>query len=67
MVGDENLASEPPKPKFDFRQKRGGGHSISGKTSTNSDLAPIFRITPAQWNNWIGDEKFYTPSAKIQF
>ena len=44
-----------------------GGHPESGKNSTNSDLAQIFRVTPDQWKNGIEEDKFYPPSGEIQF
>ena len=44
MIVCENI---PPKPKLDFRQKK-GGHPKLGKNSTNLDLAQNFRVISDQ-------------------
>ena len=48
-------------------RKGGGEHPKSGKNSTHSDFAQIFRVTPAQWKNGIGDEKIYPSQPKFEF
>ena len=55
-----------PKPKLDFRLKR-GGHPKLGKNLTNSDFAQTFMVTSSQSRILIGGKNVSIPQAKTQF